>query len=287
MINNTLWDGNTIDLADCMMPMRFDSYGDWCEDFYGDVNQFIRNGYNVYSTKFKEFRENIRDCGSFEQKDKLEMLFIGLNKDVFTNNNVRGFVEHIETNYDNDVYKLSIPTFYNMTRASGKRIANCLHWLEVHCQYMLPMTINDIKMVNMLTEENHYDTEKVEKARLKNARRKKYFDLVFWWEQFMDWKDETEKEHYKLGETMEKYKEEHKDVIDSCWRSFDGTYYVNGKEVVEPPEEFKEYERIKNEYYSWWDEDNFFIDTFKKIKSNLTREEIQLALVDSIDKKYD
>ena len=48
MINNTLWDGNTIDLADCMMPMRFDSYMDWCSDFMGSVHQFIRNGFNVY-----------------------------------------------------------------------------------------------------------------------------------------------------------------------------------------------------------------------------------------------
>lgn len=285
MINNTLWDGNTIDVADCLMTMPFDSYSDWCSDFFSVVHKFIRNGFNVYSTKFKEFRNDIRECGSFEPKDKLEMTFIGLKKDVLTSNNVSGFVEHIETDYDDDVYKLSIPTFYNMTRASGKRIANCLHWLEVHSQYMLPMTINDIKMVKMLSEENHYDTDKVEKARLKNARRKKYFELVFWWEQFVEWKDETKEAHFKLGETMEKYKEEHKDVINSCW-SINGKYYVKGEEV-EPPEEVKEYERLKNEYYSWWAEDNFFTDTFKKIKANLTREEIQKALVDSLDKMYD
>ena len=285
MINNTLWDGNTIDLADCMMPMRFDSYMDWCSDFFGSVHQFIRNGFNVYSTKCKNFMVDIRDCGSFEPKDKLEMYFIGLKEDVFTNNNARGFVEHIETDYDDDVYKLSIPTFYNMTRAAGKHTANCLHWLEVHSQYMLPLTIDEIKMIKMLKAENPYDKERVEKARLKNERRKKYFDLVFWWEQFMDWKDEYNEEYLKCEERLEQFGKEHKEEIEGCWEIF-GKKYVRGVEVDEFPEVFKLYKRLKEERYEWWDEDNFFTNIFKKLKANLSREEIQQVLVESTDRRY-
>lgn len=285
MINNTLWDGNTIDLADCMMPMPFDSYSDWCKDFFHIVHKFIRNGFNVYSTKFKDFREDIRDCGSFEPKDKLEITFIGLKKDVFTNNNARCFVEHIVTGYDDDVYKLSIPTFYNMTRATGKHIANCLHWLDVHSQYMLPMTINDVNMVKMLSAENPYDTEMVENARLKNERRKKYFDLVFWWEQFMDWKDEYNEEYLKLEERLEQFSKEHKEEIES-YVHIGNKIFVNRQEVNELPDVLKMYERLKKARYEWWDEDNFFTNLFKKLKANLSREEIQQALTESTDRRY-
>jgi hypothetical protein len=249
----TLWDGNDIDFADCIDTVGDKGNlndGDWCSEFRCEVQKLIAQGYNVFSSKYNRYVSNFCDCGSVNQHEHLEIFFVCLNKGIL-NENTAGFIDHVETSFDDYVYTLRIPAYYFMTKAAAKRVANCLHWLEAHNMYMLPLTIAATEMAKRLKPENEYDTKRVEDARLKHEERMKRFDLVFWWEQYMDWKDVYDEEYPKLEAKVEQYRQEHYTALNARLRF---------------PEEVKIYNQMKQELDEMWDTTRMFrhiLDIFK------------------------
>lgn len=274
----TLWDGNEIDVVDCLVSASgttMTSYVEWCSEFRCEVHNLIAQGYNVFSSMLKNYVSDIRDCGSYDAKDNLEIFFICLNKDIL-NENTTGFIHHFETDFDDDVYTLKIPTYYWMTKAAAKHVANCLHWLDYNHIYMLPMNVDEIRLAKLLKPENPDDTKKVEKARLEHESRMKVFDIVFWWEQYFDWKDEYDEEYPKLEERIEKYKKENKDIIECCFRVHDKIMFRR-KIVDDFPEECKTYHKMKEDRDEWWNESFFFRHIIDDIRRNRTPEERSVA----------
>lgn len=250
----TLWDGNVIDFADCLEPAcgkRMNSDTEWCSEFRCEVQNLIAQGYNVFSSKYNRYVSNFCDCGSVEQHEHLEIFFVCLNKDIL-NENTTGFIEHFETTFDDDVYTLRIPSYYYMTMAAAKRVANCLRWLDAHNIYMLPLTVAATEMAKRLKPENEYDTKRVEDARLKHEDRMKRFDLVFWWEQYMDWKDVYDEEYPKLEAKVEQYRQEHYTALNARLRF---------------PEEVKIYNQMKQERDEMWDTTRIFRHILDVVKS--------------------
>ena len=263
-----LWDGNEIDFADCIDTVGDHGIltdGEWCCGFRCEVQDLIAQGYNVFSSKYNRYVSNFCDCGSVNQHEHLEIFFVCLNKDIL-NENTAGFIDHFETSFDDDVYTLRIPAYYFMSRASAKRVANCLHWLEAHNMYMLPLTIAATEMAKRLKPENEYDTKRVEDARLKHEERMKRFDLVFWWEQYMDWKDVYDEEYPKLEAKVEQYKQEHKTSIEACCRWRDKIIFK--RQIVDDfPEEVKIYNQMKQELGEMWDTTRMFRRILDILKS--------------------
>ena len=264
----TLWDGNDIDFADCCVSasgMRMTSDAEWCSEFKREVQNLIEQGYSVFSSKYNRYVSNFCNCGSIDQHEHLEIFFVCLNKGIF-NENTAGFIDHVETSFDDDVYTLRIPAYYFMTTAAAKRVANCLHWLEAHDMYMLPLTIAAIEMAKRLKPENEYDTKRVEDARLKHEERMKRFDIAFWWEQYMDWKAVYDEEYPKLETKIEQYKQEHKTAIEACCRWRDKIIFK--RQVVDDfPEEVKIYNQMKQELDEMWDTTRIFRHVLDIVKS--------------------
>lgn len=250
---NKLWDGNEIDIADCIDTVGDHGMlndGEWCSEFRCEVQNLIAQGYNVFSSKYNRYVSIFLDCGSVNQHEHLEIFFVCLNKDIL-NENTTGFIEHFETTLDDDVYTLRIPAYYFMRKAAAKRVANCLHWLEAHNMYMLPLTVAESEMAKRLKPENEYDTKRVEDARLKHEERMKRFDLLFWWEQYMDWKEVYDEEHPKLEAKAEQYKQEHYNALNARLRF---------------PEEVKRYNQMRKELDEMWDTTRMFrhiLDIYK------------------------
>lgn len=249
-----LWDGNDIDFADCCVSasgMRMTSDAEWCREFKREVQNLIAQGYHVFSSKYNRYVSNFCDCGSVDQHEHLEVFFVCLKKDIL-NENTAGFIDHVETSFDDDVYTLRIPAYYFMSKASAKRVANCLHWLEAYNMYMFPLTIAATEMAKRLKPENEYDTKRVEDARLKHEERMKRFDLVFWWEQYMDWKDVYDEKYPKLEAKVEQYRQDHYTALNARLRF---------------PEEVKIYKQMKQELDEMWDTTRMFRHILDILKS--------------------
>lgn len=256
---NTLWDGNEIDFADCIHTVGDKGMltdGEWCSEFRCEVQNLIEQGYNVFSSKYNRYVLHFCDCGSVNQHEHLEIFFVCLNKGIF-NENTAGFIDHVETSFDDDVYTLRIPAYYFMSNAAAKRVANCLHWLEAHNMYMLPLTIAETEMAKRLKPENEYDTKRVEDARVKHEERMKRFDLAFWWEQYWEWKEVYDEEYPKLEAKAEQYKQEHKTAIEACYCWRDKIIYKR-QYVDDFPEEVKIYKQMKQELGEMWDRTRMF-----------------------------
>lgn len=263
-----LWDGNEIDFADCIDTVGDHGMlndGEWCSEFRCEVQNLIAQGYNVFSSKYNRYVSNFCDCGSVNLHEHLEIFFVCLNKGIL-NENTAGLIDHVETSFDDDVYTLRIPAYYFMRKAAAKRVANCLHWLEAHRMYMLPLTVAATEMAKRLKPENEYDTKRVEDARLKHEERMKRFDFVFWREQYMDWKDVYDEEYPKLETKVEQYKQEHKTAIEACCRWRDKIIFK--RQVVDDfPEEVKIYNQMKKDLDEMWDTTRMFRHILDILKS--------------------
>lgn len=290
--NTKLWNGSEIDFADCFMPtagLRFciegevdnGSMKDWCSQFRGEYLEWIKAGFNVYSTVRKRYVDDIWDSYSWSPNEgSLDTYFICLKPDIL-DEKTSGFVRHVECEEDKDIYKLSTPTFHEMNRAVAKHIANCMDWLLYNKNYLLPLSKDEVAMVCKYdSHEKPWERDKVEKFRKWHEpffTNPKVFDRVFWFEQYDEWK--------KTGDAkLQRYEElcRHQENADVhgylAWQNW--KIFQRKSDDDEPTDEgARAYHKYRKEVWALEDEEAFFKGIIRSLAKSMADEERQLAIM--------
>lgn len=286
-----LWNGSEIDFADCFMPttgLRFciegdvdnGSMKDWCSQFRGEYLEWIRAGFNVYSTVRKRYVDDIWDSYTWSPNEgSLDTHFICLKRDIL-DEKTSGFVHHVECEEDKDIYKLSTPTFHGMNRAVAKNIANCVSWLLYNKNYLLPLSKGEVAMFcKRDSHENPWDRDKVEKFRQWHepfVTNPKIFDRVFWYEQYDEWKKTSVA---KLQRYEELCKVQEKADLEGylAWQHWN---LFKRKSIDDEPtdEGARAYHKYRKEVWALQMEEECLKGIIRSHAKDMTNEEQQLAI---------
>lgn len=287
-----LWNGSEIDFADCFMPtagLRFciegdvdnGSMKDWCSQFRGEYLEWIKAGFNVYSTVRKRYVDDIWDSDSWSPNgNSLDTYFICLKKDIL-DEKTDGFVQHVECEEDKDIYKLSTPTFHEMNRAVAKHIANCVSWLLYNKNYLLPLSKDEVAMFCKYdSHEKPWERDKVEKFRKWHEpffTNPKVFDRVFWFEQYDEWKKTGEEKIRKYEELCRQ--QEKADVHGYlAWQNW--KIFQRKSPDDEPTDEgARAYHNYRKEVWALQNEEACFKGILRSLAKSMTDEERQLAIM--------